>query len=109
VSLTDLAHLAQTAPGVALVVVIALAVWAYQTGKVHSDREFSRLEEENKALRAENTGLRSALATERTAVNEQAAAGAVNNQLISALVHMAAERRGLPAPVADPSPEELGL
>lgn len=113
VTLTDLAHLAATAPGVALVLVVAVAVLAYQKGWVHSDREFTRLEEENAALRAENTGLRSALSAERQTANVSTGAVQVNNQLLEALVGLAADRRGLPAPKPIrpdfPTPEDLSL
>jgi hypothetical protein len=88
-------------------VVLALWVYAFFMGKLHSDREFSKLEEENGELRAENQGLRLALATERKTVNETASAGQVTNQLISALAGLAAGRKPLPPPTL--TAEDLGL
>ena len=73
-------------------IVLALWVYAFYTGKIHSEKEFSRLEEENRELHAENTGLRSALSSERKTVDETASAGQVTNQLISALAGLAAGR-----------------
>lgn len=70
-------------------VVLALWVWAFFKGLIHSNSEFSRLEDENRALRAENDGLRSALSAERRTVNETANAGQVTNQLINALTNLA--------------------
>lgn len=92
-------------------VLAVIAVWALATGKVHSDREFSKLEAENAALRAERDQWRTALETERKTVNEQAAAGQVTNQLIGALTAVATGK-ALPAPPARPpglTAEDLGL
>lgn len=80
-----------TGSGGALVV-LALGLWGFYTGKIHPDREFGKLEEENGQLRAENGQLRAALDTERKTVNETASAGQVTNQLITALAALAAER-----------------
>ena len=88
-------------------IVLALWVYAFFTGKLHPEAEFGKLEEENRALRAENEGLRLALSTERKTVNETASAGQVTNQLISALAGLAAGRKPLPVP--DLTPEDLGL
>lgn len=95
-----------TGAGGALVV-LALWVYAFYTGKLHSDREFQKVADENDALKR-------ALETERTANNELARAGGVTNKLIGALVDVATERQG-----AKPrsrrrnggnlTPEELGL
>lgn len=68
-----------------LVLFIAAAVWAFYTGKVHSDREFSKLEEENRALRESRDA-------ERTRADEVTRAGAVTNQLIAALTQVASDR-----------------
>lgn len=94
-------------------VALVIAVWAFATGKVHSDREFSKLEAENAALEKENERIRDALATERRTVNETAATGQVANQLITALVSVAAGK-AVPAVPAKPAPpgltaEDLGL
>ena len=86
-------------------IVLTLWVYVFFTGKIHSDQEFSRLEEENKELHAENTGLRSALSSERKTVDETASAGQVTNQLISALAGLAAGRNPMPQP--SPPPLEL--
>lgn len=83
--LTSLAAMAQYS-AVGLLVAAALgAVWAFYTGKIHSDREFSKLEEENRVLR-------DAVQAERTRADELARAGTVTNQLIGALTQVAAER-----------------
>ena len=84
-------------------VVLALVAWGFYAGQLHSDREFSKLEEENSHLRQENSAYRLALDLERKTVNETAAAGQVTNQLIRALV--AAARKGTPELTA----EDLGL
>ena len=97
-----------TGTGGALVVLV-LWVYAFYTGKIHSESEFGKLEEENKALRAENEGLRLALGTERKTVNETASAGQVTNQLISALAGLAAGRAPIPLPRADLTAGDLGL
>ena len=91
-------------------VVLALWVYAFYTGKIHSEQEFSRLEEENKELHAENTALRSAISSERKTVDETASAGQVTNQLISALAGLAAGRN--PNPPSSPlelTPKDVGL
>ena len=67
-------------------VVLAIVCYLFYTGKLHSDREFSKLEQEKDEYK-------SALQAERTAVDEQARAGTVTNQLISALATLASERR----------------
>lgn len=78
-------------------VALVIAVWAFATGKIHSDREFQKQADENIALRAENTQLRAALETERKTVNETASAGTVTNRLIEAVVTLAsAERKAVP-------------
>lgn len=101
-----------TGSGGALIV-LAIAVWAFATGHVHSDREFAKLEAENAALEKENDRIREALATERRTVNETAATGQVANQLITALVSVAAGK-AVPAVPAKPvssglTAEDLGL
>lgn len=73
-----------TGAGGALVV-LALWVYAFFTGSLHSDSEFQSLVDEN-------TALKKALETERTANNELARAGGVTNKLIGALVEVAVER-----------------
>jgi hypothetical protein len=85
VDLTSLAAAAQYSAVGLLTAMACLAVWAFYTGKVHSDREFSKLEAENKALRE-------ARDADRARADEVTRAGAVTNQLISALTQVAAER-----------------
>lgn len=79
-------------------VVLALWVYAFYAGKLHSQEEFGKLEKENTGLRAENEGLRIALSTERRTVDEAASTGQVTNQLISALAGLAAGRQPAPSP-----------
>lgn len=95
-----------TGSGGALVV-LALWVYAFFAGKVHSDREFSKLEEENSQLRSEAGQLRLALDTERHTLNETAQAGAVTNRLINALTVIASGQRK--AEPAELTAEDLGL
>jgi hypothetical protein len=81
----DIVTAAQDSAYGLLVLVVLAAVWAFYSGKVHSDREFSKLEAENKALRE-------AQAADRARADEVTRAGAVTNQLISALTQVAADR-----------------
>lgn len=96
-----------TGSGGALVV-LALVAWAFYAGRIHADREFSKLETENDQLRAENGQLRAALDTERKTVNETASAGQVTNQLITALAALAAEKTS-GGPEAPARPARPGL
>lgn len=95
-----------TGGGGALVVLVLWLV-SIISGEIHTDREFSRLNEENISLREENAYLRSALDAERRSASDVARAGAVTNQLISALRDMAAERKQAGSPVI--GVKELGL
>ena len=79
--------------GAGAIVVLALVAYAFYIGKLHSDREFSRLEAENEQLREENAHRQAALDIERRALNEAAQAGTVTNQLITALTAIAADRK----------------
>lgn len=95
-----------TGTGGALVV-LSLWVYAFFSGKIHSDREYSKLEAENDQLHAEMGQYRLALDIERRTVNETVQAGTVTNQLITALTTMAAGQR-----TAQPSgltAEDIGL
>jgi hypothetical protein len=74
-------------------VVLALWVYAFFSGKVHSDRDYSKLETENADLRAANDKLTEALGLERQRSNDAVQAGAVTNQLIGALTTLATEHR----------------
>lgn len=87
-------------------VVMAIGLYLFLTGKIHSHSEFSKLETENGHLRAENDKYRLALETERHTVNETAAAGQVTNQLITALTTIATGRK---APAPQITAEDLGL
>lgn len=96
-----------TGSGGALVI-LAIIAWAFYAGRIHSDREFCKLEAENDALKAENTQYRIALETERKTVGEVASAGQVTNQLINALTTLASEKAAKPAPPGLTA-EDLGL
>lgn len=85
---------------------MAIGLWLFLTGKIHSEREFAKLEAENEALRAEAGQYRFALETERKTLNEAASAGQVTNQLIAALTTVATGRKGRPAEL---TAEDLGL
>jgi hypothetical protein len=74
-------------------VVLALWVYAFYAGKIHSDRDYSKLEADNTDLRGANEKLTEALALERQRSNDATQAGAVTNQLISGLVRLATEHR----------------
>jgi hypothetical protein len=89
-------------------VVLTLVAWAFYSGRLHSDREFSKLEHENDQLRAAYDQLRLAIETERQTVNEAAVTGAVTNQLISALTSIASGRKQAPA-TPGLTAEDIGL
>lgn len=89
--------------GAGAIVVLALVAYAFYIGKLHSDREFSRLEAENEQLREAYVRQQGALETERRAANSAAEAGQVTNQLITALTAIAADRK---APRAIKRPRE---
>lgn len=88
-------------------VVLAFIVWAFYTGKLHSEREFAKLEAENDDLKTENDQLREALRTERDSSDEMASAAQVTNKLIAALTTLATERHA--ARTGDITAEDLGL
>ena len=67
--------------------VLAIVCWLFFAGQLHSDKEFSKLEQEN-------TSLRAALDDERKAVDGAVGTAAVTNQLIGALVKVATQKRG---------------
>lgn len=71
-------------------------------GILRTQREVTRLEEENDQLRRANDKLTYALDTERKTLNETAAAGRVTNQLIAALTSVATAK---PLPPASPAGE----
>jgi hypothetical protein len=85
VDVNSLVHDAQASAYGLLVAVVLIAVWAFYAGKIHSDREFSKLEKENEALKT-------ALAAERLRSDEAVRAGSVTNTLIGALRDVATER-----------------
>ena len=85
--------------------VLAIGLYLFITGKLHSDAEYQKLADENKDLKA-------ALETERTTNNELARAGGVTNKLIGALIEVATDRHdhpALPRKDAGLTPEDLGL
>ena len=59
-----------------------MRIWAFYTGKLHSDREFRKVEQERDQYAA-------ALAAERKAVDEYARTGGTTNALIAGLVQLA--------------------
>ena len=73
--------------------VMAFGLYLFLTGKLHSDRDFSKLEADNKDLRAANDRLQEALGLERQRSDAVAQAGGVTNQLISGLEKLATEHR----------------
>jgi hypothetical protein len=87
-------------------VVMAIGLYLFLAGKIHSDREFGKLEAENDQLRAENNQYKFALDTERKTVNEAVSAGQVTNQLITALTTLAGGRSPKSAEL---TAEDLGL
>jgi hypothetical protein len=76
-------------------IVLALWVYAFYTGKIHSDRDFTKLETDNADLKAANGKLAEALGLERQRSNDATQAGSVTNQLIGGLVKLATEHRSL--------------
>lgn len=81
-----------TGSGGALVV-LALGLYLFIAGKIHSDRDYSKLEADNDGLRAVNDRLQEALTLERQRSNDATQAGEVTNKLIGGLVKLATERR----------------
>jgi hypothetical protein len=95
-----------TGAGGALIV-LAIGLYLFLTGKIHSEAEFQRVITENESLKT-------ALATERQANNELAQTGGVTSRLIGALVDVATgahhDASGTPAAKAAlVTHEELGL
>jgi hypothetical protein len=78
--------------GSGALVVLALWVYSFYTGKIHSHSEFSKFVQENDALRGAYDRLAETIRTERAAANESAQAGQVTNQLIHALTDLATDR-----------------
>ena len=76
-------------------VVLSLWVYAFFTGKIHSDRDYTKLERDNADLQSANDKIQEALDLERQRSNDAAAAGAVTNQLIGGLVKLATEHRAI--------------
>lgn len=74
---------------------VVLVIWVSMlvSGHLHTEGEFTRLNDENISLREENAQLRAALDAERRSASDVARAGSVTNQLISALTELAAERK----------------
>jgi hypothetical protein len=77
--------------------VMAFGLYLFLSGKLHSDREFSKVESDNTNLRAANEKLTEALSLERQRSNDAAQAGEVTNQLIGGLVRLATEHRAAEA------------
>ena len=85
-----------TGSGGALVI-LALWVYAFFAGKIHSDRDYTKLESDNTNLRAANEKLTEALSLERQRSNDASRAGEVTNSLIGGLVKLATEHRAAEA------------
>ena len=83
-----------TGSGGALVA-LAIGIWLFLAGKIHSSDEFKALEAERDYWRDAHAEVTRAMEIERRIVNETAQAGQVNVQLIKALTSMA---EGHPAP-----------
>lgn len=83
-----------TGSGGALVV-LAFVALSFLSGKLHSDREFNKLEAESDDLKAENDQLREAIRTERKTADEIADTAKVTNKLIDTLATLALERSAL--------------
>ena len=97
-----------TGSGGALVI-LTLWVYAFFVGKIHSDRDYTKLETDNADLRTANDRLQDALALERQRSNDAAQAGAVTNQLIGILTNLAMERRAAPPATLELTGKDLGL
>ena len=95
-----------TGSGGALVVLV-LWLTLLLTGRLHTEQEFSKLNDENISLREENFQLHAALDSERRSASDVARAGTVTNQLITALTELAAERKQVQTPPVQM--KELGL
>jgi hypothetical protein len=101
--------------GTGALVVLALWVYAFYIGKIHSDRDYLKLETDNADLKAANDKLSEALALERQRSSEVAQAGQVTNQLIGALTTLATEHRAAEqhehqaAPPLELTVKDLGL
>lgn len=93
--------------GSGALVVLAFLAWAFFSGRLHSDREFNKLEAGYSQLKAENDRLQEALQMERRTADEVTQAAQVTNKLIAALTVLATERRALPA--GDITAKDLGL
>ena len=93
-----------TGSGGALIV-LALWVYAFVSGKIHSDREYTKVETDSARKDEVIERLQEALDLERQRGNDVAQAGAVTNKFIGAMVAIATDRRehagsghdGLPA------------
>jgi len=105
-----------TGSGGALVT-MALGVWLFLAGKIHSDEEFKAMQAERDYWRDAHAEATRAMEIERRIVNETAQAGQVNNQLLSAIVNLATSRALPGSPVRSRKPpsgpgltaEDLGL
>lgn len=105
--LVDSSILPYITGGSSALVILCLLAWAFYTGKLHSDREFNKLEAENGELRSENNSLREALRTERRTSDDIADTAKVSNKLMDALVTLALERRAVKS--GGIMPEDIGL
>jgi hypothetical protein len=91
-------------------VVLALGLWLFIRGKIHSHAEYEKLEQAYDNSQAANRALLDALAVTGHAVHETAQTGQVTQQLIQAFTQIAQEsshRRRRPP--GELTAEDLGL
>lgn len=93
--------------GSGALVVMAIGLWLFLSGKVHADSEFRKLEAERDYWREAASKQAESRQIERTIVNEIGQAGQVNNQLLAAFVNLASGRPAVPQPGL--TAEDLGL
>lgn len=74
-------------------VVLSLVAWGFYSGKLHSHREFVKLERENASLRDALDRKEQTSTIERQATVETARAAAVTNRLLDAFLALAAANR----------------
>ena len=99
------------------VVALAIGMFLWMTGKIHSDGEYKAMEAERDYWRDAANAKDQAMEIERRIVNETAQAGQVNNQLLNAIVTLAGGRQALtgqpprrkPPAKTGLTPEDLGL
>lgn len=87
-----------------------LFIWLllFLEGKLHTEREYAKLEEENRELREERDQLRQAVDLERKAANDAKDTAQLTNQLLTAFITVSTGRVPAyqlpPMPVPPPDP-----